>query len=131
MNYKTTPVDLSKLSHVVNNEVVEKTVYEELVKNVNAFQTTDTSNLVKKADYNIKIGDIGKVKLKLKLRVFLGWMYFIGDDGYQSFLVFAPMLSSLTIQKLPAGYRPEYHLKKLNHFTLTLKRPCLIMPMAK
>ena len=72
MNYKTTPVDLSKLSHVVNNEVVEKTVYEELVKNVNAFQTTDTSNLVKKADYNIKIGDIGKVKLKLKLRVFLG-----------------------------------------------------------
>ena len=46
MNYKTTPVDLSKLSHVVNNEVVEKTVYEELVKNVNAFQTTDTSNLV-------------------------------------------------------------------------------------
>ena len=30
------------------NEVVKKTVYDELVKKVNAIQTTDTSNLVKK-----------------------------------------------------------------------------------
>ena len=45
---ETTPVDLSKLSDVVKNEVVEKTVYNELVKKVNAIQTTDTSNLVKK-----------------------------------------------------------------------------------
>ena len=48
------PVDLSKLSDVVKNIVVKKTEYNELVKNVNAIQTTDTSDLVKKIDYNTK-----------------------------------------------------------------------------
>ena len=32
---ETTPVDLSKLSNVVKNDVVKKTEYNELVKNVN------------------------------------------------------------------------------------------------
>ena len=45
---ETTPVDLSKLSDVVKNEAVKKTVYDELVKNLNAIQITDTNNLVKK-----------------------------------------------------------------------------------
>ena len=45
---ETTPVDLSKLSNEVKNDVVKKTVYDELVKKINAVQTTDTSNLVKK-----------------------------------------------------------------------------------
>ena len=30
----------------MRNEVVKKTVYDELVKNVNAIQITDTTNLV-------------------------------------------------------------------------------------
>ena len=38
----TLPVDLSKLSNIVKNEVVKKTVYDELVKKVNALQTIDT-----------------------------------------------------------------------------------------
>ena len=43
---ETTPVDLSKLSDVVKNEVVKKTVYMmNWLKKVNAF---DTSGLVKK-----------------------------------------------------------------------------------
>ena len=54
----TTPADLSKLSNVVKNDVVEKTKYNELVKKVNNINTTDTSNLVKKTDYNIKISEI-------------------------------------------------------------------------
>ena len=33
---ETTPINLSKLSDVVKNEVVKKTVYDELVKKVNA-----------------------------------------------------------------------------------------------
>ena len=44
---KSVPVsaDLSKQSDVVRNDI-KKTDYDELVKNVNAIQTTDTSNLV-------------------------------------------------------------------------------------
>ena len=40
-------------------------------------------------------------------------MYFTGDDGYQTFLVFAPMLSSLILdsnKKTLTGYWLEYHL---------------------
>ena len=57
---ETTPVDLSKLSNVVKDDVVKKTDNDELVKNVNAVQTTDTSNLVTKTDYNTKINEIEK-----------------------------------------------------------------------
>ena len=45
---ETTPADLSKLSDGVKNEVVKKVEYNELVKDVNTIQNTDTSNLVKK-----------------------------------------------------------------------------------
>ena len=41
---ETTPIDLSRLSDVVKNEVVKKTEYNELAKKVNAIQTTDTSH---------------------------------------------------------------------------------------
>ena len=45
---ETTPVDLSKLSYIIEKEAVKKTEYNELVKKVNAIQTTtDISNLVK------------------------------------------------------------------------------------
>ena len=45
---ETTPVDLSKLSDLVKDDVAKKTEYDELIKKVNAVQATDTSNLVKK-----------------------------------------------------------------------------------
>ena len=52
---ETIPVDLSKLNDVVKNDVVKKIEYDEYVKKVCAIQTTDISNLVKKADYDKKV----------------------------------------------------------------------------
>ena len=49
------PVDLKTLSDVVEKKVVNKNVYDEFVKKVNAI---DTSGLVNKTDYNAKIKDI-------------------------------------------------------------------------
>ena len=51
----TVPVDLSKLSNVVKNNVVKKTVYDKLVPKVN---NIDTSGLVKKTNCNTKISEI-------------------------------------------------------------------------
>ena len=76
------PVDLSKLSDVVKNNVVKKNVYDKLVAKVNSIDTSefvlktkydtdkselenkipDTSGLVKKTNYNTKITNIeGKI----------------------------------------------------------------------
>ena len=72
------PVDLSKLSDVVKNDVVKKTVYNKLVPKVNNIDTSDfvlktkyntdktglenkipdTSGLVKKTNYNTKITEL-------------------------------------------------------------------------
>ena len=58
---ETTTTDLSKLNNVVKDEVVKKAKYNKLNKlKVNDFQTVDTSNLVKKTDYNTKIGEWNK-----------------------------------------------------------------------
>ena len=47
---------------MVKNEVAKKTVHGESLKEVNAIQTIDTSDLVKKGDYNTKIEEIeGKI----------------------------------------------------------------------
>ena len=54
------PVDLSKLSDVVNKKVLKKDVYDELLKKVNSIQTNDTIDLVKKTDYNTKINEVEK-----------------------------------------------------------------------
>ena len=74
----TVPVDLSKLSNVVKNDAVKKTVYDKLVAKVNNIDTSDfvlktnfntkftglenkipnTSSFVKKTDYNTKITEI-------------------------------------------------------------------------
>ena len=56
------PVDLKKLSDVVHNDVVKKTIYNELVSKVNAIPTTDNSDLVKKLAITQKL-----VKLKKKV----------------------------------------------------------------
>ena len=53
-----TTVDLSKWCS--KNEFVKTTISDELVKNVKAIQTTDTSNLVKKTDFDRKIGHTEK-----------------------------------------------------------------------
>ena len=47
---ETTPIDLSKQSNVVKIDVGKKTVYHELIKNVNAIQTVGTSDLIKKPE---------------------------------------------------------------------------------
>ena len=54
---KTVPVDLSKLSNVVKNEVVKKTVYNKLVANVN---NIDTSGFVSKTKYDTDKSDLEK-----------------------------------------------------------------------
>ena len=55
------PVDLSKLSDVVKNDIVKKTEYNELVKNVRNISTADASNLVKKQN-------IAQILVKLKIK---------------------------------------------------------------
>ena len=55
---ENSPIDLSKLSNVVKNDVVKKTEYTELLKKVNNISTTDTINLVKKIAYNAKTNEI-------------------------------------------------------------------------
>ena len=72
------PVDLSKLSDVVKNNVVQKTIYNKLVAKVDNIDTSefvlktkyntgktelenripDTSGLVKKTNYNTKITEL-------------------------------------------------------------------------
>ena len=55
----TVPVDLSKLSNIVKNEVVKKTVYDKLVTKVN---NIDINGFVLKAKY-----DADKTELEKKL----------------------------------------------------------------
>ena len=57
---KFVPVDLKKSSDVVEKKVVKITVYDQLVKNVIAIQTIDTSDLVRINECNTKINDIEK-----------------------------------------------------------------------
>ena len=78
----TVPVDLSKLSDVVKNDIVKKTEYDKLACKVNSIDTSrfglktkydtdklelenktpDTIGLVKKTNYNAKITEIeGKI----------------------------------------------------------------------
>ena len=55
----TTPIDFI-LSNIVKNDVLRKTEYNELVENVNNINTTDASDLVKKADYKTNINEMKK-----------------------------------------------------------------------
>ena len=56
---KTVPVDLSKLSNVVNNDVVKKTVYDKLVAKIN---NIDISRFILKTKY-----DTDKSELEIKI----------------------------------------------------------------
>ena len=55
------PVDLSKISDAVKNDLFKTTEFDELVKKVNAIQTTGISNLFKKTDCNTNIHEIEKI----------------------------------------------------------------------
>ena len=52
-----------------------------------------TKNLTKNADLTKKVAQISEKGYD----ILVGRMYFTGDGGYQNFLVFAPMLSSLLL----------------------------------
>ena len=54
---KTVSVDLSKLSNVVNNDVVKKTVYDKLIAKVNSI---DISRFVLKTNYDTDKSDLEK-----------------------------------------------------------------------
>ena len=51
------PADLSKLSNVVNNEVVKKTEYDAKIKNIED-KIPDISNLATKSNLNTKINEV-------------------------------------------------------------------------
>ena len=55
--WKTVPVDLSKISNIVNNDVVRKIVYNKLVAKVN---NIDTSRFVLKTKYDSDKLDLEK-----------------------------------------------------------------------
>ena len=55
---ETIPADLNKLSNILINNVIKKAVYAELVIKVNAIQTINTSDLVKKVQCSTKIDKI-------------------------------------------------------------------------
>ena len=61
---ESTPVDLIKLTNEVKNEVVEKTVYDQLVKKVDAIQTSDNTNLVKELT-------VTQILMKLKRKLLI------------------------------------------------------------
>ena len=90
------------------------------------------SNETKQIEAEKKITDLTNKVAQISGKGYaflLGRINFTGNDGYQNFLFFFPMLSSLILdrnKKLLTGYRLEYHLKKLNHLILTLNWQCLI-----
>ena len=65
------PVDLSKLSDVVKNGVVKKTVFDELVAKVNNIDTSDfvlkTKYQIDKTELEKKIPDMSNLVKKAKL----------------------------------------------------------------
>ena len=65
-NFKTTPVDLSKLSKVVKNDAFKKTEYNKLVTEVNNINTTDSNDLVKQLTATQKF-----MKLKIKILIMI------------------------------------------------------------
>ena len=63
---ETTPVDLSKLSNVVKNDDVKKTEYEDLVKRVNANDTSRLADLLEKQIIMLR-SEILKIKYPVLL----------------------------------------------------------------
>ena len=64
---KTFPFDFNKLINVAKNDVTKTTVYNELVRKINPIQNNNSSDLIKKTDYNRKIKDI---EIKFLMAIF-------------------------------------------------------------
>ena len=66
---KIVPVDLSKLSNIVNNEVIKKNVSDKLLARVNSnlskINNIDTNGFVLKAKYVIDMSDLEKKSVRL------------------------------------------------------------------
>ena len=108
---------------------MKKTDFDNKLKN---FNKKVTANKTKHLEAIKELTDLTNKVAQISEKWYgflLGRMYFTGDNGYQDFLVFMPMFSSIILdghKKLLTGYRLEYHLKKSNDFIVTLNRPCLI-----
>ena len=61
-------VDLSKLSDVVKNDFVKKTVYDKLVEKVN---NIDSTGFALKTTYDTNISDLEKKKIMMQTKKFL------------------------------------------------------------
>ena len=57
--------------NIIGTQRIKNTVYNQLVKKANAIQTTDTSNLGKKADYDTKIA---KLKRKVLIMIIISML---------------------------------------------------------
>ena len=83
-----------------------------------------TSNKIKHKEAEKKLVNLSKKVSKILIKRYnflLGRMYFTGDDGYQSFLAFSPILNLLKLnnnKKLLAGNQLEYLQKSLNFLIL-------------
>ena len=64
---KTFPFDFNKLINVAKNDVAKTTVYNELVRKINPIENNNSSDLIKKTDYNRKIKDI---EIKFLMAIF-------------------------------------------------------------
>ena len=80
---------------------IKNTDFDDKLKHLNKKVTSDKTNHVEAEQ---KITDLtnqscANMKKKKKKDYLLGRMYFTGSDGCQNFLVFAPMLSSLILDR--------------------------------
>ena len=92
--------------------------------NLRESNKTITSNKTKHVETQKKLTD--QTNKTARCNFLFGRMYFTGDDGYQDFLVFAPILVSLTLTKDTTWISNRISSEKLNHFMLTMSRPCII-----
>ena len=116
------------------------------LKQANLATKADSDDFVGKTDFDDKLKKLNKKLISDKIRhveaekkltdltkvaygFLLGKIYFIGNNGYHIFLVFAPMLSSLTLdvnKKVTYWILTRVSSEKINHLILTLNQPCLI-----
>ena len=118
---ETTPVDLSKLSNVVKNDIVKKTEFNELVNKVNAIQTTDTSNLVKKTDYKTKINEMEKETIDHGHAKYITTQKFLAPDHFTGRLKQANLASKNDIPDFLKKTDFDGKLKNLNKKVISNK----------
>ena len=79
------PVDLSKLSALVKNDIVKKTVFDKLVAKVNNIDTSDFALKIRystdKTELEKKIPDVGNLVNKVKLTELENKIPNISDDS--------------------------------------------------